>query len=41
MNIDPEGVMILKDTTFSWMKKFRYVCGKNKTNVSLYCQAVH
>lgn len=31
MNIDPEGVIILKETTFFWMSKSRYVCGKNKT----------
>lgn len=30
MNIDPEAVIILKETTFLWMNKFRYVCGKNK-----------
>lgn len=33
INIDPEGVIILNVTTFLWMNKFRYVCGKkqNKT----------
>ena len=31
MNIDPEGVITLKETTLFWMSKSRYVCGKNKT----------
>lgn len=30
MNIDSEGVIILKETTFLWTNKFRYICGKTK-----------
>lgn len=36
MKIDPEGVMILKETTVFRMNKFRYVCGKNKTKQRHY-----
>lgn len=31
MKIDPDGVIILKETAVLRMNKFRYVCGKNKT----------